>query len=483
MSSTTPGTTTAPVAARPVPDDDVLDLLRAWVPSRRWYPAKGTDAALVRVAALTLHDPLGEAEVSVQLLRLPGGGLLQVPVTVRPDRGQVHRDANQEAEPGLIGRLDDGRVLLDGCHDPAFVRSWLAAAQRDERDEHREVADDAVDQDTAVGPPASAVIGMRVLTGEQSNTSVLLPHADPPAILKVFRGLGAGPNPDVDVPLALARVGWQGVPRPLAWLTGSWPQEDSQTPVVGHLGVLSELVADAEDGFELACRYAARGEDFTALAHDLGRTTAQMHRALRTALPVRATERGPRSPAAQSSGVHTVVGVLRQRAATALQSAPVLGERARAIDTVLTAVDRVGALPPLQRVHGDYHLGQVLRSPHRGWSVLDFEGEPQASATERTRPDLALRDLAGMLRSIDYAAAVGSAPSAGWALDARAALVAGYQEEAGQSPTDPAIAVLLRALELDKALYEVVYESRNRPTWVHIPLDGVDRLLAVDPEP
>jgi maltokinase len=463
MSRTTPPTTNDPLAARPVPDDAVLDLLRAWVPGRRWFPAKGTAGTLSRVAVLTLVDPSDEAEVSIHLLRLPSGGLLQVPVTVRPDRGGSRGDAGPE--PGLIGRLADDRLLLDGCDDPAFVRAWLTAAPR---------ADGA---ELGAREVAAAVDGMRVLTGEQSNTSVLLTHADPPAILKVFRGVGAGPNPDVDVPLALALVGWSGVPRPLAWLTGSWPRDDADTPVVGHLGVLSELVPDAEDGFELACRYAAQGRDFAPLAHDLGRTTAQMHRALRTALPVRATERGPRSPASRSAGMHTVVEVLRRRAAAAVESAPVLAGRAHAIEQVLAAVERVGPLPTVQRVHGDYHLGQVLRSPLRGWSVLDFEGEPQATAAERTRPDLALRDLAGMLRSVDYAAAVGPAASPQWAADARSALVSGYQQEAGQRQTEPATAVLLRALELDKALYEVVYETRNRPAWLGVPLHAVRRLL------
>jgi maltokinase len=110
--------------------------------------------------------------------------------------------------------------------------------------------------------------------------------------------------------------------------------------------------------------------------------------------------------------------------------------------------------------------------------VLDFEGEPSASEAERQRPDLALRDLAGMLRSIDYAAAVGGATDPGWADEARARLVAGYTGGDRGATAPAATPVLLRALELDKALYEVVYESRNRPTWVGIPLAAVDRLLA-----
>lgn len=449
----TGGTTTDPVRHEPADDDAVLDLLRGWVRGRRWFPAKGADGALEQVAVARLADPAGEARVEVRVLRVPGGAVVQVPVTLRPADGPAaapSRDAARSGD-GVVGEVD-GVVVHDGCHDPAFVRAWLAAATWDR----------PADRDGATAGDPTA--GATVLSGEQSNTSVLLPGARPPAILKVFRTLATGPSPDVDVPLALAHVGWTGVPRPLAWLAGAWPGPGGVA--VGHLGVLSELVPGAEDGFRLACTLAADGVPFGERAEALGRTTAQMHEALRRALPV------PGGPAPADR----VLATLRERAAAATAAAPQLAERAAAVDAVLAQVTEVGPLPALQRVHGDYHLGQVLCSA-RGWSVLDFEGEPMASAAERTRPDLALRDLAGMLRSLDYAAAVGGAPSAHWAADAREHLVAGYVAEAGPDAAGPGAATLLRALELDKALYEVVYEVRNRPTWVHIPLAGVDRLI------
>src|SRR5690606_26189633 len=145
----------------------------------------------------------------------------------------------------------------------------------------------------------------RVVGGEQSNTSVLLPDADRPAILKVFRGVTVGANPDVEVPLALSNAGWRGVPRPLAWLAGRWPSADG-VATGGHLGVRSELVLGARDGFEIACEHAREGRDFAALAADLGRTTAQMHRALRTALPL-ADAHGPRNAAQRAVEVRKVV--------------------------------------------------------------------------------------------------------------------------------------------------------------------------------
>lgn len=454
-----PGTTDDPVEGHPLPDDAVLELLRAWLPHQRWFPAKGTTGRIARVAVIDLTDPLGEAEVRLELLRLPGGGLLHVPVTLRT--------ADGTDRPGTLGQVPaeaarPATVVLDGCHDAAFLRAWFSAATRD----------------TASGGPAEVdLTGMKVAGGEQSNTSVFLPSAAPPAILKVFRGISPGANPDVDVPLALSHAGWGGVPRPLAWLTGSWPAgSDGGEREVGHLGVLSELVVGAQDGFELACRMAGADEDFGDLAEDLGATTAQMHRALRTALPCAPAEGSGEGGPWSAEGVLTT---LRERAAAAVAAAPVLAERAPAIDQVLAEVEHVRPLPPLQRVHGDFHLGQVLRS-ERGWAVLDFEGEPQAPTEERTRPDLALRDLAGMLRSIDYAAAVGGSGSAAWSSRARGRLVAGYhrEDDAGPGGAGTATDVLLRALELDKALYEVVYESRNRPTWLPIPLAAVDRLLA-----
>ncbi|MCL3860475.1 phosphotransferase [Actinotalea sp. K2] len=467
-----------PLAVEPGPGGDpVLELLRGWLPGQRWFPAKGTHVALSGRALVRLTDPLGEAEVQVHLLRLSTGAVLQVPVTVRP--------APAEPGPAQIGLLpaspgDAGAAsaqplaLMDGCLDEAFLRAWLSAAEQADPDAP------ALQGEALEG----ALRGMRLISGEQSNTSVMLPGTPVPSILKVFRGLSTGPNPDVVVPLALSGTGWTGVPRPLAWLTATWDLPASTgggtDRTLTHLGVLSELVMGARDGFELACELAGQGRSFAALAEDLGRTTAQMHRALASALPTSAPDGSPAQP---RSGSGTVVGTLRHRAAEAVAAAPELVERAAGVERVLAAVEHLGDLPPLQRVHGDYHLGQVLRSPDRGWVVLDFEGEPQATEAERNRPDLALRDLAGMLRSMDYAAEIGGAADPRWAAEARSALVDGYRAETGSpaqgSTADGVQQTLLRALELDKALYEVVYESRNRPAWLHVPLAGVDRLLAL----
>lgn len=130
-------------------------------------------------------------------------------------------------------------------------------------------------------------------------------------------------------------------------------------------------------------------------------------------------------------------------------------------------------------MHGDFHLGQVLATPH-GWRVIDFEGEPLKSRTEREAPDSVWRDVAGALRSFDYAAASAGSHNpraAAWRDACRAAFLTNYC----QSPPTAEDQAILQAYEADKAVYEVVYEVRNRPQWVSIPLAAVAGLASSGP--
>ncbi|QHT54993.1 aminoglycoside phosphotransferase [Cellulomonas sp. H30R-01] len=441
------------------PDDlDValLDAVRDWLPGRRWFPAKGTQAELALVGGLALAD-----DVRVLLVRAKAGSIdavLQVPLVLTPATGE-HDGGHAGATTSptdVVGHVG-GRAVLDGAAHPAFVAAWLAAA----------------DGPGAPVDPSTA----RAVSGEQSNTSVILRAAPdapaPAAILKVLRAVAAGENPDVDVPRHLVDVGSADVPPPLAWLQARWPGPSGEQ-VEGYLGAMSAFVPQAQDGFELACDVARRGEPFDDLARELGAVVAGVHADL-----VRAF--GTDAATAPEDGPEQVASAVANRFAWAVSAVPQLTRFAPGVEAVVAQVRGLAVAPPRQRVHGDLHLGQVLRSGSR-WFVTDFEGEPLAPLAARTRPDLALRDVAGMLRSLDYAAAVagltGDAAQS-WTDAARAALLDGYAGAAVAQPVDvdaDGRAVLLRALELDKTLYEAVYESRNRPTWLPIPLAGLERL-------
>jgi trehalose synthase-fused probable maltokinase len=434
-----------------VTEAELLDAVRAWLPERRWFPAKGGDAQLEAVGGLTLTDPRGEAEVRLLLVGARTATVdvvLQVPLTLHADRSAAPESSD------WVATVSDGTVhVRDGGGDPAFLRAWLAAAQ---------------------GPgTAPTELGLdpdhpRVISGEQSNTSVILPGPDGGAILKIFRTLTPGENPDVDVPRRLAAAGWTHVPRPLGWLDGRWTTADGDAG--GSLGVLSQFVEGASDGFEMACDMASRNESFGRLAEDLGRVVASMHVALAEALPVQ-DEAAPDAP----SGAAELATALEARFRWAAGSVPELDRWSDAVAERLQRVRGRDDVPLRQRVHGDLHLGQVLRARDE-WFVMDFEGEPLSGLEARTRPDLALRDVAGMLRSFDYAAALREAP-AEWAQEARTEFLRGYAAETGVE----ADADLVDLLELDKALYEAVYEARNRPQWRHIPAAALERLLGDQP--
>jgi maltokinase len=146
--------------------------------------------------------------------------------------------------------------------------------------------------------------------------------------------------------------------------------------------------------------------------------------------------------------------------------------RLSALTARFRELEHAGAVR-VSRIHGDYHLGQLLRTED-GFAVIDFEGEPARPLAERRAPGSPLRDLAGMLRSLDYAAHTAIGPSDArdrtrWLAEARDAFLDGYGGiGAGEAP-------LLAAFELEKACYEVVYEANNRPDWLWLPLGALER--------
>jgi predicted trehalose synthase len=315
-----------------------------------------------------------------------------------------------------------------------------------------------------------------VLRGEQSNTSIVCQVVDAngdaakPVIVKVFRSLHPGENPDVVVQSALTEAGSTQVPHTVGSVAGEWADPVSGERVRGHLMFAQRFLPGVEDAWRVALRAATDGDDFTESARELGEATAHIHVSLAQALGTTPADADVKAE---------LLGVIRSRYDAAVAEVPSLATYGPAVVAALEDLaDR--DWPDLQRVHGDYHLGQVLRTAD-GWVAVDFEGEPLRPLSERVRPDLALRDVAGMLRSFDY---VGGSvevsqpdrSARSWVAACREAFVDGYVAVSGldllrEQP-------VLRALELDKALYEVVYEARNRPTWVGIPSAAIERLVA-----
>jgi maltokinase len=217
------------------------------------------------------------------------------------------------------------------------------------------------------------------------------------------------------------------------------------------------------------------GGDFAGESERLGATTAEVHALLARVLPSRLADEAENAATAKQ---------MHERLDAAVAVVPELAPYA---DGLRAAYDAVAALPggvPVQRIHGDLHLGQALRVDD-GWKIIDFEGEPARPLSERTALMSPLRDVAGMLRSFDYAAQhlLAEQPSSHglayraneWAERNRDAFCDGYARACGRDPREDT--VLLRAMELDKAVYEVVYEARNRPSWLPIPLGSIERLV------
>ncbi|MDQ1083869.1 MULTISPECIES: phosphotransferase [Microbacterium] len=443
---------------------DLLDLLAVWMPRQRWYGTKGRDPLLTVVADWAL-----DGDARVLLVRdeaVHPAIVYQVPVVER---------AEGTVPPGsLIGASADGQVWADATTDPDFtdqLYTWVTAG-----------GEVGTAQDGFIGfalattgaAPVSRVTA-KVLSGEQSNTSLIFrpdgEDAGVPVICKLFRQVNPGINPDVELQSALAAGGASFVPAAIGEVRGSWITPEG-VPVSGSLAFAQEFFEGVEDAWRVALDAAAAGEDFAARARALGASVAGMHVALAAQFPTREPDEADRA---------AVVGAWERRLAIALAEVPALAPYAERIREVYARAARA-PWPALQRVHGDLHLGQVLLTPSNGWVLLDFEGEPLRPIEERLLPDIAVRDVAGMLRSFDYVSGAvadddGEAVRA-WVIAAQQAFLDGYAETAGavRADDDP----LLAAFELDKAVYEAIYETRNRPDWIGIPLAAIGRLAPLD---
>jgi len=456
------------------------DVLAGWLVKQRWFAGKGR----------TVHDLAVVADTEI----IPGDpGLRHLLVTVShgatSDCYQLFIGMRARLPARLrharIGSVD-GMQLYDGLHDSDLTRTLLdaIAAGRSVGALRFCTVPDA-DLSWASGAPGG-LDGM-VLTGEQSNTSLVFGES---AIFKVFRRVAAGPNPDLEVAAALAELGSTHIAEPYGWVE---TRLDGATAV---LAILSRYLRAASDGWALAATsvrdlYAlvleagvdvageaggvelagGAGGDFAGEAERLGVATAQVHTDLADAFG---------SSELEPEAIRELAEQMFRRLDMAIAAVPELARYADMIGDAFSSLAKLTEPVPAQRVHGDYHLGQVMRT-QTGWVVLDFEGEPASPLAQRRARSSPLRDVAGMLRSFDYAArhqllthpdrAALTPVASDWVRRNGEAFCAGYAEAGGLDPARNA--VLLRALLLDKAVYEVIYEARNRPTWLAIPLESI----------
>ncbi|MGC0331373.1 maltokinase [Streptomyces sp. SAI-170] len=465
----------------------LLPVLLPWLTTRRWYAhAAGCLTRLTPVRSTVVHEDGSAALLHTLLDAHHSSGArhrYQLVLGLRPA-------VPAALAPAVVGRAEGGRWagwwLYEATEDPALMTALL----------HRLPAGD---DSTAPGPrltltgavPLTAAGTPRPLSAEQSNTSVA--YGDR-LLLKLVRQPAAGDHPETDTLRALTGHGYRGTARLAGWLHTEGPGLPATV-----LGVLTEYLPNEGDGWSLATAHAARcvtgscptvpaTGGFTDDARALGAEVAALHTALAEVFGHHPTT-GQR--------VTDQVARMRRRLRETVREVPGLepytGRVLRLYDDYAAVAERGGA-PASQRIHGDLHLGQVLRTPD-GWKIIDFEGEPSRPLAERTLPEPALRDVAGMLRSFDYAAqealdrvrvtAVPDGPvrplhrarrGYAWAVRNRRAFIAGYASAGGLDPrVHP---VLLRALEADKAVYEARYEAEHRPDRLTVPLAALTRLTS-----
>ncbi|HEY4216063.1 MAG TPA: hypothetical protein VGM67_02935 [Gemmatimonadaceae bacterium] len=488
------------------------DVLLAFLGKQRWYAAKSATNAKARVADFVVL-PWGDGAFAIARIGIAAGAgaeqFYQVPVAIGDYDGNV-------PENGIVAHLElDGRrvALIDAVHDAslrlALARAIAVGATARTNDLTWEAAP-AAGSSWALTDQTPTRLG----AAEQSNTSIIIGDA---AILKLFRLIKRGVHPDVEVTSFLTtRAAFENTPA----LIGHMSLGDSSG--TSTLGMMQEFLSGSSDAWSYTLERGApyfaappsrdAPNEFLADAKQLGVVTRAMHEALASDddnpdfAPEPATHEDiDRWAHRTQQAIRDALALLEQRLTSAdfpkerVPEAQALVRRgahyAGWVDEIDDTLD--DDLGMCTRVHGDYHLGQVLRTKSGEFMVIDFEGEPSRSLDERREKTSPLRDVAGMLRSFAYAAATLAMSTsakidqptrelraARWERDVRAAYLEGYlgsAEERDDSPgvlpeEEPHVRQLIALFEMEKAFYELAYELNNRPAWAWIPMRGIAKL-------
>jgi maltokinase len=460
---------------------NTLSMHQSYLGNQRWFAGKGRGFEVRAVHRMAWLSPPPGSDVwpvtRVELVEVSyhDGDVetYQVPVAYYPQREDrlAHAYIAEVDEPEL------GQVFAyDALHDRRATVYWLRGmidrrSTTDARFNRLETEDELIEEPSLV------------LTGEQSNTSLVFGEQ---SLMKVFRKVADGRNPDIEIHRALTLDGCDKVAPLIGWMSGRWTDSSGKTSTA-DLAMLQRFLRTATNGWELALTSVrdlmAEGDlhadevggDFAGEAERLGATTGEVHIELARLFST-ANWSAARFP--------ELADQMTARLRRTVQAVPQLKPYASALRAVFDDIRDLPGPVPVQRIHGDLHLGQTMRTV-RGWKLIDFEGEPAKPLSGRKGLDSPLRDVAGMLRSFDYAAqSMTTHPNAHdqagfraveWATRNGKAFLDGYAASTGTDPRDQL--TLLRAYQMDKAVYESLYESRNRPSWLHIPLGSIERQL------
>jgi maltokinase len=446
-----------------------VEALRQWVEQQRWYASKSRHVTGIEIdeGVVVCEDP--PLFLALVQTRFATGSheLYQLPLTFLPS------GESTDFDPIAI---TPEWSAFDAVSDPELIRDLL---RRIGAEEVLEAEDGVFGFHHVPGTgPISADAPVRVIGVEQSNSSIVFGDR---IVLKVFRKLEPGINPELEVLQFLTRQGFPNIAPLIGWY-------DYQGRLfAATLGVAQRFFPRAIGGWELALdQIESDPEAFLTELGSLGTVTAEMHNALASDSTDPAF--APEEPSSEALSLLTAtIDEDIERIFTRLpddERVAAIAGRGQDVRERIAMRAQLGVGGRSIRTHGDYHLGQTLHNP-TGWVIIDFEGEPARALVQRRQKRSPLRDVASMLRSFAYATSAvkimrGIEAPDGFEPRARETFIEHYFARidpallpAGES----GVANLLSIFELEKAIYELQYELDNRPDWLPIPAAGIARLL------